>query len=757
MNTNTLTAPLSPAQKAWQTRLANKSRPVETSPKPTLNSFADVKALLHRALNALASVCDGAVSEDGRGFNGTDAHWGHQMAKSNYREWSTRATLLVAKMLRKYKVQLGCKSIDLDVILDLEKMEQLASMAQAIAPDRSLPEAGMPGRRLEVMPDGFYKLEFPYSPQIVDALKALPPKNRQWVGDKKYWLVNFNTNDLDGGASIVTFVKTCDLYKFEFVGESREMLRKRYAEAHAATKAAAVNKDLSVSTDSGIIIPNLNGELKPFQKAGVTYAIRTKRTFIADDMGLGKTLQALATFEHEGAFPALVTCRANLQPNWAREIAKFFPHRKCSMNPFDKEVDITIVSHHDLIQAQEDLARRGYKAVCGDECQDFKNAKAKRTKALQFIMDAKPEYRFLLSGTPLENRPSELPSGLRLLGRLDEDFGGYGRFVYRYCGATRTRFGLDTSGCTNAEELNQKLRSLCYIRRMKDQVLTELPPKTRTVIDVDISNRAEYNTAATVVAKRLSQLLSNFGEQRRETMAAVKTMDLEALLDFVEENYPKVSKGDILEWKQDGKREPVLDFIEGALGNKETAIENAETIMCMTQLMKIAAAGKVDAFIEWYDEVRESGQKVVVFARSVAIQKRLAQIPGAIWTRASKWKTTQDAVDAFGSTDCPLLVCSLQGDNSGLNGMQCATYVAFIEMDFKPSTMDQAEDRLNRMGQKSAVGCYYFHGRNTIDSDTWLLLLSKWEVMKKVLNGEAGTKATSISRDLARRLMAHRN
>src|SRR5690606_35078216 len=150
------------------------------------------------------------------------------------------------------------------------------------------------------------------------------------------------------------------------------------------------------------------------------------------------------------------------------------------------------------------LIERCPRGVVFDEFHYCKNPRARRTKAAALLAQG-AEYRLGLTGTPILNRPNELIAPLKLLGRL-RHLGGYAGFIRDYCGRAGTRQVRgrtikDTSGATNLERLNEKLRATCYVRRLKKDVLSELPPKVRGMVELEIDNRDEYNRArADVVA-----------------------------------------------------------------------------------------------------------------------------------------------------------------------------------------------------------------------------------------------------------------
>ena len=160
----------------------------------TTMTYAEVSALLHRAVCALASVCDHAESQDDQGFNGGDAHFGHSIAAMDPARMSPRQMFCVAKMLRKYTKQLLRRGIDLSELPDLSRDEVIRQLPR---PQPVTATSGQPvsnGRSVEALPDGYYKVIFPYDNDLVNAIKALHYKCRvfQSTSTGKYWLVNFN-------------------------------------------------------------------------------------------------------------------------------------------------------------------------------------------------------------------------------------------------------------------------------------------------------------------------------------------------------------------------------------------------------------------------------------------------------------------------------------------------------------------------------------------------------------------------------------
>ncbi len=325
---------------------------------------------------------------------------------------------------------------------------------------------------------------------------------------------------------------------------------------------------LSAATDAPLRVSGLGGELKPFQRAGVSYLLDRRRAFLADEQGLGKTIEALATIEAAGAYPAVVVCPASLKLNWVRELERWLPQRSARAlsgnggaggdGARDPAADITVVNYDIVAARLEELCALGPQALVLDESHYCKNAAAKRTQAVQRLSAVVPRDGLVLalSGTPVTNRPAELISQLRILGRL-EDFGSGVRFGQRFRGADAHL------------RLHWHLRARCFVRRLKADVLPQLPAKTRAIVPVELDNEAEY----------------------------------------------RLAERDLVAWL----RSQPLDLRE--LDAKVAAALRAERLVRCNALKLLAARGKLHAALAWIHDFCSSGEPLVVFAHHREIQQ----------------------------------------------------------------------------------------------------------------------------------------
>jgi len=459
-----------------------------------------------------------------------------------------------------------------------------------------------------------------------------------------------------------------------------ELLEELTDEYERASETVA----LSYADDAELDDLELGGELHPFQRAGVRYALARRRTFIADEQGLGKTVQALATIEKDDSFPTVVVCPASMKLVWEREAQKWLPHRTVAVlggrtdDVWTEETAAAeiVVLNYDILDWHSDrLAELQPKALILDESHYVKNARAARTKAALELANRLPEgaLRLALTGTPILNRAEELVSQLRVLGRL-KDFGSGARLTRRFKAA-----GSD-------DRLHWNLRAHCYVRRTKEQVLPQLPAKRHDTVPVLLSNEHEYRLA------------------ERDVIAWLQTLPLD------------------------------LRTIDA----KVAAALRAEQLVRLNNLRQLAARGKLPTALAWVADFLESGEPIVVFAEHIATQKAvLERFPDALHILGSDTaQARQKAVDSFQEEDGPqLIVCSLKAASQGIT-LTRASNVAFLELDWTPARHDQAEDRLHRIGQDSAVTAWYLLAPDTIDETMAELLERKRSLIDAVTDGE---------------------
>ncbi len=424
----------------------------------------------------------------------------------------------------------------------------------------------------------------------------------------------------------------------------------------------------------------LGGELAPFQWAGVRYALEARRTFLADEQGLGKTVEALAALESDGAYPAIVVCPASIKLGWEREAARWLPHRTRAVVHGRAAVpptgEITILNYEIVAAHRVELSRLRPRALIVDESHYCKNPQAKRTQAVRRLAEsvASDGLRLALTGTPVLNHADELIAQLRVIGRL-EDFGSGARFSHEFRGER------------SEERLHWHLRRRCFVRRLKSEVLPQLPAKRQVVVPVALTNEPEY----------------------------------------------RLAEDDVIAWL----RAQPLDLAE--LGARIAATLRAERLAQLTTLQRLAARGKLAAALAWIDDFLASGEPLVVFARHVEVQRAvLRRFPDALHLLGDdSLEARETSIGNFQQTTGPqLIVCATRVAAQGIT-LTRATNVCFLELEWTPALHDQAEDRCHRIGQRDAVTAWYLLAAGTIDETMARLIQQKRELVSAVTDGRA--------------------
>lgn len=433
---------------------------------------------------------------------------------------------------------------------------------------------------------------------------------------------------------------------------------------------------------------------------------------IADEMGLGKTVQALAVLAATDAYPAVVVCPASLRLNWERETRKWLPGRTVEVLSGTKAVprrewpDV-VVLNYDVLHAWSDTLPVP-RALVLDESHCVKNADARRTKAAIRLADRMPDnaLRLCLSGTPVMNKPGELLTQLRILGRLEE-FGGAQAFKDRY-----------VHGPRNLTELNRRLRATCFVRRRKEDVLTELPPKrwSDLYVEGDPQVMARYRRAE-------QDVVSFLADRAREAALASGATEEQA---------------------------------QRAAWERALRAQSAEHLAAVGALKKLAAEAKMPAVRQWIADFTESGGKLVAFGhhRDIvgALDEQFAhgcRVQGGMDAEAR-----QAAVDRFQTDpDQKVIACSLNAAGVGLT-LTAASDVLFVEQGWTPAAMDQAADRCHRIGQVDSVTAWNVLAAGTIDEDVAALIARKREIVDAATDGRTpdGDDVQSVLGDLLVRL-----
>ena len=530
-----------------------------------------------------------------------------------------------------------------------------------------------------------YKVSFQYQPMLVKCIKRIP--SARYQADGRFWEVSVQ-----------------DIAYLQKMGQWAKDMR-------LVTNVLWVEDSEPVQSYEPLPMPRLevphNMLMEPYeyQKEGIAYALEKKRCIMGDEPGLGKTAQAIGVLTVTRAFPALVICPASLKVNWQRELRRFGGLTGVILNDDNRQTwqrfwemkkadgnacaEVFITNYESLRKFFVQRIRRDgrfslksvdfderinlFRTVIIDESHKCKNASTQQSKFVQGIAMGK-EYVLELTGTPVVNNNIDLIQQLNIMGRLN-DFGGYSKFMARYCAGERKS--------SHLKELNWLLRKNCFFRRMKKDVLTQLPDKTRSYLVTDIDNMKEYKAAERDVIKYLR--------------------------DYRDADDDKVQRA-----------------IRGAIMVK------------MSILKQISAKGKVSGAIDIIHNTIDGGQKLIVFCfLKDVVQALKTEFRDAVTvTGDDNDRQKQWAVDRFQTDDdCRLIILNYRSGGTGLT-LTAASNVLFVEFPWTYSDCCQAEDRAHRNGQKNAVNCVYLLGDGTIDEYMYNLIQSK----KDIANGVTGTE-----------------
>lgn len=600
--------------------------------------------------------------------------------------------------------------------------------------------------------DSCFRMGFSYDASLVDAIravKAVHPGIRFQKDKGNTW--SFPKNGLLAPA-LMGLITDFEIEASEEVLAEIEGLTTKATETIKASHAESANIEPIEGFGSGDLTPY------PFQLAGIHYAAAAMKTFIADEMGLGKTPQSLGVLQKLNAFPALVVCPASLRLNWKKEVEMWLPGRTVSVidsKSEDYTADIMVISYAGLSKGKKTdkkilpsgnvkktsviilseqatkIRNKGLRALVLDESQSCKTHDTQRTMACKEIARG-VQVRLALTGTPIVNRPKELVPQLDILGRLEE-FGGFWQFVIRYCDAKKKNVPMrgrgfvpvwDMNGNSNLSELNERLRAACYIRRTKEQVLPELPPKRRVVVNLPITNRAEYDRAENDFASWL-------GENKD------RDAEFEATLSHLSD------------------RERGRIMAERSVSEEQEGIRALE-LQKISALRKLAVQGKMAAVKEWTDNFIESGEKLVAFAHLRDIQKEMwgwykgtSHIIGG--ESPTKVEAAKEKFQTEPAAKCPMIVVSIQAGKMG-HTLTAASNSIFVEIPWTPGDLSQCEDRTNRIGQVYPTVAWYLFADDTIDEDMAAFIESKRDVVDAATegSGEIGMQAQTMKEVIGR-------
>jgi len=459
-----------------------------------------------------------------------------------------------------------------------------------------------------------------------------------------------------------------------------------------------------------------------FQKQGIIFGIKKySRLLIADEMGVGKTVQAIGlSCLYQKDWPVLVICPSSLKFAWRDEITLWLGEIlkkdevqviKHSKNEFKEDKKYYIISYDLSVRMIDKIIEKKFNYIIADEAHYLKSRSAKRTMSLTPILQRSKRV-VLLTGTPILAKPMEIFSLLHIL-RPDK-FKGFKEFGTRYCDPKMLPFGLiDWSGSSNSRELNSILNKL-MIRRLKKDVLSQLPPKKRQKIEIATDSK---------VIKRLKIFMEKSSKKFEELLGT------QIELDKLGINAEDINISNKKEKDSDNKSKD----------NEEESILNK-----FNKAYSMTGEAKLPGIRDYVNYLVDNSCKFLIFAHhsevldaieDVIIDDKIGYIRIDGKVAIDK---RQDLVNKFQTDEeCLVAILSITACATGLTLTKAST-VVFAELHFTPSIMIQAEDRAHRIGQDAGcVNIHYLVGEDTLDVLLFRKLNEKQNIVSTTLDNKS--------------------
>ncbi|KGJ90777.1 DEAD/DEAH box helicase [Colwellia psychrerythraea] len=476
---------------------------------------------------------------------------------------------------------------------------------------------------------------------------------------------------------------------------------------------------------TSIEVPDgLNATLRTYQHQGLNW-LQFLREYqlggiLADDMGLGKTIQTLAHLlieKQQGRLtkPVLIVAPTSVIFNWANEIDKFTPqlsyqvlhgskrheHFGCleGIGNGENQVDIIITSYALITKDLEHYSESKFYYLVLDEAHYIKNTKTKLYKA---FLTLKAQHKLCLTGTPMENHLGEFWAQFNFL--LPGFLGGQRQFTKLF------RTPIEKHGELERKQLlNQRIKPF-ILRRTKDKIATELPPKTEIIQTLRIEGKqAElYESVRLAMDSRLKDIIADKGLKRSQIEV------LDALLKLRQVcNHPK------------------LLSLDGA--------------------KKVNQSAKLDYLMETLPEQIDEGRKILIFSQftsmlSLIEDELISAEIGYVKLTGSTTKR-QEIVDKFQCGEVPVFLISLRAGGVGLN-LTAADTVIHFDPWWNPAVENQATDRAYRIGQSKPVFVYKLIIENSIEEKIQKIQQNKAELAKALLSEEVSDNKLSLTDDI---------
>lgn len=521
-------------------------------------------------------------------------------------------------------------------------------------------------------------ITFAYDKELLERFK-FEIDGRKWDAEERCWTVPapqvVKMVELFGGpANITADAETKKLYREE--------------------KARRIHLDEIRDKDDTELVVDTKLDLYPYQKVAVEFINRAGgRAMVADQMGLGKTATAIG-YAHHKSLKTLVICPKSVVVGWTREIERFTGKKATVWTSTGKLGRIDAQYHiinYDIVEKRADELRAAeFDLLVCDEATFIKNRKTKRAKSIlgdykqrRLFPGIKTKHVIFLTGTPVMNRPVE---AFVLLNFLDSArFNNFFHFTQKYGGWR----GEDPR---NLDDLHHRTKDL-IIRRLKKDILSELPPKQRNDLFVELTptEMKEYN----VLLNKLFRKWKSLGKPTIAEMPAIQNY-------LIEKKMPRL-----------------IEMVDEMLEQDRGVL----IYSCYVDPLKKL--------------VKHYGDKAALVYGQMNTTQR------------------QKSIDALKNGTAKVGCFSIGAGAMGIDGLQQSIdTVIFLDQYWVPSIHEQAEDRLFRIGQTKQVSAYYMICPGTVDEYMSDLLRDKLTVVETIVDGKliTGASTKSIFKDFVKRL-----
>lgn len=481
------------------------------------------------------------------------------------------------------------------------------------------------------------------------------------------------------------------------------------ASLNAMIHASGV-KEMSQDDYLKYVPGNIVNQLYDYQKEGVAYGIsRGGRVLIADEMGVGKSLQGTALLgAYISEWPALIICPAallgqwfKLSEQWLKPALPAHLQSHCTKKVKDGrdplDACVNILSYDMATSKADEIGAKNFKVILLDESHFIKGRTTNRAKTLLPHL-GKAKRIILLTGTPSLSRPSEIFTQVNLLRR--DVFSNFHNFGERYCEAKRNRFGWSYDGAANLDELNVVLETLCMICRKKNEVLSELPPKTR--------------------------------ERVLLTMSPEQLLVVEKSLNHLRE-----------------------------IEKKKDTVDPITRKAAFMSLWRDVGTAKIPSTIEYINQMLENDhEKFLVFSHHQNVLDELESFlrrKGINYIRIDgktkeehRTRLVEEFQDMENENGPQVALLSILAVGMGVT-LTAANTVVFAELYWTPGALLQAEDRVHRVGQTRPVQIKYLIAKATADEKIWWMLEKKISVIGDMMgnnNARFGGSKSEFDEDL---------